>query len=365
MRQALELHWGNPSSVHRIGQHARHLVERARSSLAHLLSCRPRGLLFARPSAQPPLLITARTEHSATRQTTEALTAAGAEVHYLSVGPSGLVDPAELQSLLSQHRDRAAPVLVSLQWANNETGVIQSVDAISNICRGTGRNVTLHLDATQAVGKIPVNLAQTPAALLTLAAHKFHGPKGVGALFVRSGLRLRPLLTGGPQERELRGGTENIPGIVGLGAAADLAAEFLVDEQPRRRLQALRDDFERQVLAACPETVVNAGSSPRLWNTSNLAFPRLEAEAIVVALSERGVCASAGAACSSGSLEPSPVLLAMGLSPEFAHGSVRFSLSRYTNSAEINAAVQTVVDVVSRLRRQFSFAGTGGSRGTI
>ncbi|MFW5682788.1 MAG: cysteine desulfurase family protein, partial [Phycisphaeraceae bacterium] len=189
--------------------------------------------------------------------------------------------------------------------------------------------------------------------LLTLAGHKFHGPKATGALYIRTGVRLRPVQRGGPQERERRGGTENVPGIIGLGVAARLARDFLADAERVESLRALRDGFERDMLERVEGSAVNAGGPdvPRLWNTSNLAFPGLEAEAILVGLSEKGVCASAGAACSSGSLEPSPVLLAMGYDEPRAHGSVRFSLSRHTSQDELDHAAAITADVVTKLRK--------------
>lgn len=190
--------------------------------------------------------------------------------------------------------------------------------------------------------------------LLTFAAHKFHGPKGVGGLWINRGVRLRPLVRGGPQERERRGGTENVPGVLGMAAAAELAAAFVADHEAVAAVRALRDRFERGVIEAVEGlggAVANSGGAERLWNTSNLAFPGLEAEAILIGLSERGVCASAGAACRSGSLEPSPVLRAMGMGEARAHGSVRFSLSRDTTRAEVDAAVEVVPRVVERLRR--------------
>lgn len=381
MREALESWWGNPSSVHRFGQQARQRVQAARASLARLLHCREHEIVFTSggtestnlalrgtllsESHKPGLLITARTEHSATRAAAESLASAGVQVRYVPVGVDGQVKASDLAALLGEVAAATHPIVVSIQWANNETGVVQPVRALSEVCRAAGRHVLFHVDATQAIGKIPADLSQVNVDLLTLAAHKFHGPKGVGALYVRSGVRLRPQVVGGSQERERRGGTENVPGIVGLGVAAELAQAFLADGEAIGRLEGLRNHFEREVRAAFPDSVVNAAESPRLWNTSNLAFPHLEAEAIVVALSEREICVSAGAACSSGSLEPSPVLLAMGLPAAIAHGSVRFSLSRYTTETETEAAVAAVVDVVNKLRRQFSFARDGGISGTI
>ncbi|MCE9589517.1 MAG: cysteine desulfurase [Planctomycetes bacterium] len=373
VRQAHETLWANPSSVHRFGQAVRQRVELARASVASLIHAKDREVVFtsggtesnnlalrgmlepAHGDAPRPLLITTRVEHSAIREPAAELEHRGVEVVYLRVDGDGRADVSDLERLLRE-RAPGANALVSVQWANNETGVIQPVEAIAAAVEaargaaGAGR-LLLHIDATQAAGKIPVDVKAVSADLLTLSAHKFHGPKGVGALYIRTGVRPRPLLLGGPQERDRRGGTENSPGILGMGVAAELARTFLTDAREIARLQAMRDRFERGVLAACPGAVVNSGSAPRLWNTSNIGFPRLEAEAILMALSERGLCASAGAACSSGSLEPSPVLLAMGIPEAVAHGSVRFSISRFTTDAEIDRALEIVPAVVARLSK--------------
>ncbi|GAB4108032.1 MAG: hypothetical protein Kow00105_13600 [Phycisphaeraceae bacterium] len=203
------------------------------------------------------------------------------------------------------------------------------------------------------MGKIPVDVEAAGIDLLSLSGHKFHGPKGVGALYVRRGIKLKRQIHGGPQELQRRGGTENTPGIIGLGVAAELARTFVQDREAINRLAALRDRFESQVLRLIPGSRINGPDTPeqRLWNTTNLAFPSLEAEAILLGLSERGVCASAGAACSSGSLEPSPVLLAMGVPEPVAHGSVRFSFSRDTRESEVETALQVLPQVVARLGR--------------
>jgi cysteine desulfurase len=198
---------------------------------------------------------------------------------------------------------------------------------------------------------MPTALAGMPVDLVTASAHKFHGPKGVGALWVRSGVRVAPQVVGGPQERDRRGGTENVPGIVGMGAAAEAALAWLSDPAHREEGAARRDRLERAILAAVPDAVVNGAGAARLWNTTNIGFPGLEAEAILLLLSERGVMASAGAACSSGSLDPSPVLLAMGVPPRVAHGSIRLSISRLTTDAEVAHAAEAIPACIARLRR--------------
>jgi cysteine desulfurase len=235
--------------------------------------------------------------------------------------------------------------LVTAMWANNETGVLFPVDQIASICRE--RRVLFHCDGTQAVGKIPVDVKKIGMDAMSLAGHKFHGPKGVGALYVRRGVRVRPLIIGGPQENSRRGGTENVPGIVGFGRAAELAIQELPG---MNEVAALRSRLEQKILAQIGETYVNGTTDERLPNTTNIGFSRLEAEAILLLLSEQGICASAGAACSSGSLEPSHVLRAMKIDEKVAHGAIRFSLSRYTTPAEIEQTVAVLPGIINRLR---------------
>jgi cysteine desulfurase len=371
--RAMREQWANPSSVHRPGQAVRQKVELARQSVAQLLNAKPNELIFTSGGtesdnlavrglldrAQNPVLITTKLEHSALREPAEALSERGQRVVYVPSDGDGRIAPQAVADTVAQHAADADVVLVSIQWANNETGVIQPIDAIAQAVKDAAgaldparrTKVYFHTDATQAVGKLPVDVAAAGVDLLTFAGHKFHGPKGIGGLWRRRGVRLTPLQRGGPQEREQRGGTENTAGIIGLGVAAELAQAFVNDASRLAELTARRDRFERGVQAAYPETVVNSAGAPRLWNTSNLGFPGLEAEAILVGLSERGVCASAGAACSSGSLEPSPVLRAMGVPERVAHGSVRFSLSRDSTDAEIEQALAVVPMVLERLAR--------------
>jgi cysteine desulfurase len=297
---------------------------------------------------RPPQVISTRVEHAAVRDLLDVLAKSGAaEVQWAPVNPGGVVDLPALEMLLDAH-----PALVSIQWANNETGAIQPVERIAALCRT--RAIPFHCDGTQWIGKMPVAPAGPPCDLLTFSAHKFHGPKGVGALWVRRGIRLHPVIHGA-QELGRRGGTENVPGILGAGAAAAEAGRWLADPTERPRLTTLRDRLEDGILGAvnagAPIARINGPTGPdeRLWNTTNVGFARLEAEALLLLLSEQGLCASAGAACSSGSLDPSPVLLAMGVPPEIAHGSLRFSLSRETTDAEINSAIPIIAAAVRRL----------------
>ena len=347
--------YGNASSVYRFGQRARQAVDDARAQVAALVGCDDaelvftaggtesintalRGLLLAR--APRKQVVTSTVEHSAVRELCKHLGRDGAEVLAVPVDETGTLDMDRLESVVGP--DTA---LVTIMWANNETGVVFPVDRIAKLCKGRG--VPFHCDATQAVGKVPIDLHATPIDVMSFASHKFHGPKGVGGMFVRRGVRVRPLMVGGPQERGRRGGTENVPGIVGMGKAAELAQASLPKLAAVGRL---RDRFEQGVLDAIEESHVIGGQAERVANTTNIGFSRLEAEAILLLLSEADVCASAGSACSSGSLEPSPVLMAMGVDGRIAHGAVRFSLSRYTTEAEVDRALQILPPIITRLQ---------------
>ncbi len=364
MTRVLREQWANPSSVHRSGQSVRREIELARSAVGELIGSQERELVFTSGGtesvnlairgalgAQPNrrVLVTSRLEHSAVRELAESLASLGVEVLWLGNDEHGRVDVDALRSLLGE---RSAEIgLVSIMWVNNETGVIQPVETIGAVCREFG--VRFHTDATQAVGKTAVDVASLPVDLLSFAAHKFHGPQGTGVLYVRRGVRLQAQVIGGAQERRRRGGTENAAGIVGTGVAAGLAGAWLAAGGPAR-LATGRDELERGIVESLDRTAVNGLGAPRIGATSNIAFIGLEAEAILLMLSERGVCASAGAACSSGSMEPSPVLQAMGLPPEQIYGSVRFGLSRETTDDEVRRAVEIVVDVVTRLRESLA-----------
>jgi len=367
MREA----WANPSSVHRAGGEAKRVLELARESVARLVGCQERELVFtsggteganlairgsldhfAATDGARRVLVTTRFEHSAVRELAQQCEKHGTEVIWLA-GSHAAPGTPDLDALEALLKARAAEIaLVSLMWANNETGVVTDIARAGALCREHG--VHLHTDATQWVGKMPTDFAALQVDLASFAAHKLHGPKGVGALYVRRNVRLTPQIYGGPQERERRGGTENAAAIAGFGVAADLAREWLAGDGPARGA-LLRDRFE-QAVAQATGGVIHAQRAPRLWNTTNIGFARLEAEAILLLLSERGVFASAGAACSSGSLDPSPVLLAIGIAPEVAHGSIRFSLSRETTAAECDEAARRVIAAIERLRASTSAA---------
>jgi len=347
--------YGNPSSIHRFGQRARQALDEARGQIATLVGCNEselsftgggtesintaiRGLLVSR--APRKRVVTTAVEHSATREFCAQLAREGFEIVTIGVDSGGALDVDRFTAAVT-----AETALVSVMWVNNETGVIFPVGRIAEICRAA--KVPFHCDGTQAIGKLPIDVAATGIDAMSFASHKFHGPKGVGALFTRRGVRVPPLIIGGPQEHGRRGGTENVPGIVGMGKAAELALAAL-PHMPR--LAALRDRLEKGILTSLDQTQVHGDVRNRIANTSNIGFCRLEAEAILLLLSERGVCASAGAACSSGSLEPSPILQAMKLDPKYAHGAIRFSLSRYTTEAEIDRTLGILPSVIDRLR---------------
>jgi len=347
--------YGNPSSVHRFGQRARQAIDDARSQIAQLVGCRDSELLFTGGGteaintairgilgARSPRkrIVTSSVEHSATRELCIQLAREGFDIVEISVDQQGRLDFDQLRDSVDD-----STALVSIMWANNETGVMFEVDKVAEICRAA--RVPFHCDVTQAVGKVPVDLGSIGCDAASFASHKFHGPKGVGALFLRKGVRLRPLLIGGPQERGRRGGTENVAGIVGMGAAAELARRVLPEMS---RVATQRDRLESEILRTIADAQVNGRTDLRLPNTTNIGFSRLEAEAILLLLSEQNICASAGAACSSGSLEPSHVLRAMKIDEKVAHGAIRFSLSRYTTDSEIDRALAVLPSVIARLR---------------
>jgi cysteine desulfurase len=349
--------FGNASSVHLFGQEARAIVENARRSTAELLGADTKEIVFTsggtesdnsalwgvfRSGYRPGNhIITTKIEHPAILNTCKSLENAGAEITYVSVDSSGCVNLKAIEAAI-----RESTILISVMHANNETGVIQPIQQISRLAEKHG--ILLHTDAVQSVGKIPTNVKELNADLLSLSAHKFHGPKGVGALYIRKGTRLVPFMTGGSHERKRRAGTENVPAIAGLGAAARLAVERLPEMQTR--IAQLRDRLENQVMNRISGGRVN-GQAPRLPNIANLSFEGLEGEAAVIALDLEGVAISTGSACASGSLEPSHVLMAMGLRPEVVQGSLRFSLGYHSTEEEVDRAIQLLEAVIQRLRK--------------
>lgn len=347
--------WSNPSSAHRFGQQARRGVDLARQQLADLVGADANDIWFAGGGTEivnthirnllsmrgsRKKIITSTVEHSATRELSAELEKHGYQIVRIEVNREGDLN---LTQLIDQADDETA--LCSMMWANNETGVTFPIEQVVAICHGAG--VPFHTDATQAVGKIPVDFRAAGVDCATFAAHKFHGPKGIGIGYARKGLRVRPLVFGGPQERNRRGGTENVPGIVGAGKAAELAKAHLADAP---HIAQMRDRLETTILETIPDTYVNGSRIHRVPNTTNISFAKLQSEAILLLLSEQGICASAGAACSSGSLEPSHVMRAMKVPDEIAHGAIRFSLSRYTTDAEIDRCLEVLPGAIAKLR---------------
>ena len=349
--------YGNASSIHRFGSQVARKIQEAREQVAALLgaadpveivftSCGTegdnaaiRGILESRPDKRH--IVTTQVEHPAVLGLCQHLEKKGYRVTWLRVDGEGTLD---LEGLRDSLGDDTA--LVSIMYANNETGVVFPIDSIGEIVKARG--VPFHVDAVQAAGKVPLDLKKSPVDLLTVSAHKFHGPKGTGALYVRRGITFRPFVVGGHQERNRRAGTENVAGIVGMGRAAELALEHLAVDEPRVR--GLRDQLERSLLESCPDSRVNGHGGKRLPNTLNLSFKFLEGEAILVLLDQYGICASTGSACTAGSVEPSHVLRAMGVPPDWIQGAVRFSLSRYNTEEEVRFVNQKVPLIVQRLR---------------
>lgn len=354
--------FANASSIHTPGQRARRAVETAREQVAALLGARPKEIIFtsggtesdnhaifgtvspvarATSLTSPRHVITTAIEHEAVLNACQALEARGAAVTYLPVDREGLVSPDAVHNAI-----RRETALITIMHANNELGTVQPIAEIGRIAKE--RKIALHTDAVQSVGKIPVDVNTLNVDLLSLSGHKLYAPKGVGALYVRTGTRLQQLLYGGHHQRGFRPGTENVAAIVGLGAAAEIARQSL--EEDARRVAALRDQLECGLVQRVPHIRLNAGNAPRTPNTTNIMFTGIEGEALVIALDLKGLACSVGAACSSGAVEPSRVLTAIGLSQDEAKSSLRFSLGRHTTESEIDFALETIPPAVAQLR---------------
>ncbi|MEC4684185.1 MAG: cysteine desulfurase NifS [Nitrospirota bacterium] len=348
--------YGNPSSMHTFGGQVRRKIEEARARVAALIGAEADEIVFTSCGTESDNtavmsavetypyrrhVITTRVEHPAVLNFAKHLARKGFRVTFLPVDKFGRLDMEAFSGALDD--DTA---IVSIMYANNETGVIFPIPRLGELLRE--RKILFHTDAVQAVGKVPINVRELPVDMLSLSGHKLHAPKGVGALYVRKGTRFYPYIIGGHQERGRRAGTENVASIIGLGRACELAMETL--DKEAEYLGRLRDKLERSLLERCPDALVNGDTEHRLPNTTNISFQYVEGEAILLRLNEYGICASSGSACTSGSLQPSHVLRAMGVPFTAIHGSVRFSLSRYNTEAEIDRVIETVPSVIKELR---------------
>jgi cysteine desulfurase len=354
MRPYFGERFGNASSIHHHGQDTRAAVENARESVALLLGCRASEIVFTSGGTEADNLaiaglvsagdhvITSSVEHHAVLFTCKHLEQVGCEVTYLPVDGRGLVDPDDVRRAL-----RPNTKLITVMLANNETGVLQPIEEIGKIAAEA--DVYLHTDAVQAAGKIPIRVKSLGCDMLSISGHKIHGPQGVGALYVGKGTRIEPLFYGGRHERSRRAGTENVPGIVALGKAVEIARlGFETGED--KRIAVLRDRLQAGILAQVDEAGVNGEGPPRVPNTTNIYFDHIEGEALVIALDLKGLAVSSGAACSSGAIEPSHVLTAMGLRPDRARASLRFSLGKQSTEDDIDFALALVPETVARLR---------------
>ena len=356
--------YGNPSSMHAFGGEIAKDLNRAREEVARFLNAEPDEVIFTSCATESDnaairgtadyfgkdlKVVTTAVEHPAVLQPCRRLKALGHEVVELPVDSVGQIDLTQLEAELSNPptlQTSKSPTLVSIMWANNETGVLFPIEKVAEICKRHG--AILHTDAVQVAGKIPVDVKKVPVDMLSMSGHKFHAPKGVGIFYVRRGTKLKPFMLGGHQERTRRAGTENVPYIVGLAKACELARLGMADEA--KKLTVLRDRLEQGILATCPNVRVNGDRAHRLPNTLNVSFEYIEGEAIAYHLSDLGICISTGSACASGSLDPSHVIRAMGVPFTAVHGSVRFSLSRYNTMEEVDYVLEKLPPVIRNLR---------------
>jgi cysteine desulfurase len=354
--------YGNPSSMHSFGGNVAGAIKTARENIANLIGAAPAEVVFtscgtesdgtairAAIESYPDKrhIVTSRVEHPAIKNLYETLSKQGYRTTFVPVDGEGRLDIDYLYDSLSD--DTA---VVSLMWGNNETGVLFPIEEISREVKSRG--ILFHTDAVQAVGKIPINVSESGVDMLSLSGHKFHAPKGIGALYIRKGTKFSPFMIGGHQESGRRGGTENTAAIIGLGKAAELASEHL-NNDGYDSVRRLRDKLEHTLLDKVPNAMVNGDPASRLPNTTSIAFEYVEGEAILLMMNEHGICASSGSACTSGSLEPSHVLRAMGVPFTAAHGSIRFSLSRYNTEDEIDVIIDTLPPIIERLRELSPF----------
>lgn len=350
--------FGNASSIHHHGQQARAAVERARESVAKLLNCRPAEIIFtsggtesdnlalfgllASPSESKTHVITSTIEHHAVLNAFKVLEERGVQVTYVPVDQSGVVRPDAVRAAL-----RPNTRFISIMMANNETGVLQPVEEIGQIAKE--HSILFHTDAVQAAAKVPIDVNKIGCHALSMSGHKMHAPQGIGALYLRKGILIHPMLVGGNHERQRRAGTENLAGIVGLGKAAEIAVESFSNGNVGK-IAAMRDRLQSGILSQVDDTGLNGEDAPRVPNTTNIHIDHIEGEALVIALDLKGLAVSTGAACSSGAIEPSHVLTAMGLSPSQARASIRFSLGKHNTEADVDFALSLIPETVSRLR---------------
>ncbi len=347
--------WGNPSSMHTFGGQVKKHIDHARQQVASLIGADPSEIIFTSCGTESdnmavrgaveahgsyPHIVTSRVEHPAVLTVCRHLQNHGCSLTELPVDFQGRIDLDQLKDSINS--DTA---IVSIMWANNETGVIFPIDEIAKIVKNAG--CIMHTDAVQIVGKMPIDVKKTPIDMLSLSGHKIHAPKGIGAIYIRKGTRVNPLLIGGHQEKGKRAGTENVPYIVGFGQACELAADQM--EKEITHVSALRDRLEAGILKACPEVAVNGDRQHRLPNTVNIGFKDIEGESILLMLDDFGIAAASGSACTSGSLEPSHVLRAMGVPFTSVHGSIRFSLSRYNTDQDVDCVLEHIPPIVQRL----------------
>ncbi|HEX3820459.1 MAG TPA: cysteine desulfurase family protein [Candidatus Sulfotelmatobacter sp.] len=354
MRSYFGEHFGNASSIHSHGQETRAAVEDAREAVAALLGASPSEIIFTSGGTEGDNLaiagfveagdhvITSSIEHHAVLHAAKHLDETGCEVSFLPVDGRSVVDPDDVKRAL-----RPNTKLISIMMANNETGVLQPVEEIGKIAAEA--NVCFHTDAVQAAGKVSVDVKRIGCRALTISGHKIHAPQGVGALYLKKGTKIKPLFYGGRHERSRRAGTENVPGIVGLGRAAEIAKSAF-DRGDDKKMAVLRDRLERGILSRIEDASVNGAGAPRVPTTTNIRFDHIEGESLVIALDLKGLAVSTGAACSSGAIEPSHVLLAMGLRSSQARASIRFSLGKQTTEEDVDFALALVLETVARLR---------------
>jgi len=362
MRPFLQEQYYNPSSIYNPAQKVRSAVEEAREKVANLIGARASEIVFTSGGTEADNMaikgaafalrekgkhiITSKIEHHAVLAACEFLEKIGYEVTYLPVDKYGVVDLDALKESIKEDT-----ILITIMYANNEIGTLQPIKEIAEIARKHG--ILFHTDAVQAVGKIPVNVKELGVDMLSLSAHKLYGPKGIGALYIRSGVKIESLIHGGHQERQRRAGTENVAGIIGLGKAAELALHEMEEEE--KKIKPLRDRLEKEILKKIPEVIVNGHPEKRLYNTLNVCIKYIEGESILINLDFEGIRASSGSACTSGSLEPSHVLLALGLPPEVAHGSLRFSFGKFNEEKDVDRVMEVLPGIVEKLREMSPF----------